>query len=139
MRSVHAGTVQEEEPEVDDNTTQPAPSAQQYQYHEELTFDAEGFAVAHALTPLAVAERQRKAEVDLQAALATAADPVARTEALQDSLSGMLCVLQLLPDDTSDWIATYLGFHSVAAMVALRGDLAAVSYTHLTLPTILLV
>ena len=124
MRSVHAGTVQEEEPEVDDNTTQPAPSAQQYQYHEELTFDAEGFAVAHALTPLAVAERQRKAEVDLQAALATAADPVARTEALQDSLSGMLCVLQLLPDDTSDWIATYLGFHSVAAMVALRGDLA---------------
>ena len=108
MRGMHAGAVQEEDEEEEGE-----PEADEKQlFHEELTFDAEGFAVAHALTSHS-GDSER----------AAAAEPAARHEVLLDSFSGLLCILQLLPDEASEWIAKYLGFHSVAAIVALRGDL----------------
>lgn len=118
MRSMCAGAVKEKDVEASEEVKPPTPDSL---FHEELTFDADGFAVSHVLSPLVVAERQRESATkgDSDAAVA----PAVRSEALVDSLSGMLCILQLLPDETSEWIATYLGFHSVHAMVKLRRDL----------------
>lgn len=82
-------------------------------FHEELTFDSDGFAVSHPIRSAAANSTKGSSRPEMQ------------HESLAGSLSGMLCVLQLLPYETSNWIAHYVGFHSMKAMLELRRDLEA--------------
>jgi hypothetical protein len=85
-------------------------------FSEELSFDDEGFAIPHPIHPQQIsdAEALREGHVGRRA-----------SETIQDSISGMLCILQLLPTATSEWIASFVGYHGISAMLQLHKDAAS--------------